>query len=94
MNVVKVLRACEKALLWNETVYLYKEDGQHDSAIRTMIEHTVAFQQKLFLECVVKVRNPEVQYKAISFYILQHPLSLGRLLQALTPHLNRCTTRA
>ena len=24
MNVVKVLRACEKALLWNETVYLYK----------------------------------------------------------------------
>ena len=86
--MVKVLRACEKALLWNETVYLYKEDGQHDSAIRTMIEHTVAFQQKLFLECVVKVRNPEVQYKAISFYILQHPLSLGRLLQALTPHLD------
>jgi clathrin heavy chain len=28
MNVVKVLRACERALLWNETVYLYKEDGQ------------------------------------------------------------------
>lgn len=35
-----------------------------------------------------QVRNPEVQYKAISFYILQHPLGLARLLQVLTPHLD------
>ena len=26
MNVPKLLRACEKAQLWNEAVYLYKED--------------------------------------------------------------------
>jgi hypothetical protein len=88
MNVVKVLRACEKALLWNETVFLYKEDGQHDSAIRTMTDHSVAFKQDLFFECVQKVRNPEVQYKAISFYVLQHPLHLGHLLAVLTPHLD------
>lgn len=35
-----------------------------------------------------QVRNPEVQYKAISFYIMQHPLGLARLLQVLTPHLD------
>lgn len=29
-----------------------------------------------------------MQYKAITFYILQHPLSLARLLQVLTPHLD------
>ena len=34
------------------------------------------------------MRNPEVQYKAITFYVFQHPLSLGRLLQVLTPHLD------
>ena len=34
-----------------------QEDGQHDSAIRTMTEHTVAFQQELFLDCVQKVRE-------------------------------------
>lgn len=56
MNVVKLLRACEKALLWTETVYLYKEDQQHDSAVRTMIDHCVAFQHDLFLDCVQKVR--------------------------------------
>jgi clathrin heavy chain len=92
MNVTKLLRACERALLWNEMVYLYKEDGQHDSAVRTMIEHSVAFQHDLFLDCVQKVRNPEVQYKAITFYIQFHPLQLNRLLQVLTPHLDhaRC----
>jgi len=34
------------------------------------------------------VRNPEVQYKAITFYIQHHPLMLSRLLQVLTPHLD------
>ena len=88
MNVVKMLRACEKALLWNEAVYLYKEDGQHDHAVKVMVEHVVAFQHDLFLDCVQKVRNPEVQYKAITFYVAQHPLQLGRLLQVLTPNLD------
>lgn len=51
----KVLRACERALLWDEAVYLYKEDGQYDSAVKTMIEHCVCFQHDLFLDCVKKV---------------------------------------
>jgi clathrin heavy chain len=88
MNIVKLLRACERALMWTETVYLYKEDNQHDSAVRTMVEHPVAFKHELFLECVQKVRNPEVHYKAISFYVAQHPMLLSRLLQVLTPHLD------
>lgn len=92
MNVTKLLRACERALLWSEAVYLYKEDGQHDSAVRTMIDHSVAFQHDLFLDCVQKVRNPEVQYKAITFYIQMHPLHLVRLLQVLTPHLDHART--
>lgn len=88
MNIVKLLRACERALLWKETVYLYKEDQQHDAAVKTMIEHTVAFQHDLFLDCVQKVRNPEVQYKAITYYVQARPLQLGRLLQVLTPNLD------
>lgn len=88
MNVVKLLRACEKALMWTETVYLYKEDNQPDSAVKTMVDHPVAFAHELFLDCVQKVRNPEVHYKGISFYVSQHPLLLPRLLQVLTPHLD------
>ena len=50
-----MLRACEKALLWDEAVYLYKEDGQHDSAVRAMIDHCTAWKHDLFIECVQKV---------------------------------------
>ncbi len=57
MNVPKMLRACEKALLWDETVYLYKEDGQPDNAVKTMIEHPIAFHHELFLDCIQKARN-------------------------------------
>lgn len=52
---IKVLRACERALLWDEAVYLYKEDGQYDSAVRTMIDHCVCFNHELFVDCVQKV---------------------------------------
>merc|ERR1711871_473856 len=88
MNVVKLLRACEKAELWSEAVYLYKEDGQLDAAVKTMVAHATAFKHELFLDCVQKVRNPEVQYKAITFYCTDHPMQLERLLQVLTPNLD------
>jgi len=88
MNIPKILRACEKALLWNETVYLYKEDGQPDNAVKTMIEHSIAFQHDLFLDCIQKARNQEIYYRAINFYLEQHPMLLERLLSILTPHLD------
>merc|ERR1740138_1606314 len=53
-----------------------------------MIEHSPAFQHDLFLDCAQKVRNSELYYKAISFYLEQQPLSLVRLLQVLTPNLD------
>ena len=88
MNVPKLLRACEAARLWDEAVYLYKEDDQYDSAVKIMIEHSIAFHHDLFLDCAQKVRNTELYYKAIGFYLEQQPLSLVRLLQVLTPSLD------
>lgn len=35
-----------------------------------------------------QVRNQEVNYKAIAFYLEQHPLKLVKLLQVLTPNLD------
>lgn len=37
---------------------------------------------------ITQVRNQEVNYKAIAFYLEQHPLKLVRLLQVLTPNLD------
>jgi clathrin heavy chain len=88
MNINKILRACEKALMWSECVYLYKEDNQHDAAVKIMVDHPSAFTEELFFECVQKARNPEVQYKAIQFFLSCHPMQLARLLQVLTPNLD------
>jgi len=88
MNLPKLLRACERARLWDEAVYLYKEDGQHDNAVKTMIEHSTSFKHDLFLDCVQKARNQEVLYKAVAFYLDQQPLLLERLLQILAPQLD------
>jgi clathrin heavy chain len=88
MNTPKLMRACEKALLWDEAVFLLKEDEQYDSAVKTMIAHAAAFSHDLFLDCVQKVRNAEIYYKAVAFYVEQLPLSLNRLLQVLTPSLD------
>ena len=57
MNAPKVMKACEKALLWDEAVFLLKEDEQYDSAVKTMIAHPSAFSHDLFLDCAQKVRN-------------------------------------
>lgn len=38
-------------------MYLYKEDGQPDNAVKTMVEHPIAFQHELFLDCIQKARN-------------------------------------
>merc|ERR1711907_596668 len=58
------------------------------AAVKTMVSHASAFKHELFLDCVQKVRNPEVQYKAITFYCTDHPMQLERLLQVLTPNLD------
>jgi len=88
MNTPKLLRACEKARLWDEAVFLYKEDDQHDSAVKMMIQHPTSFKHELFLDCCQKVRNTEVLYMAIGFYIEFQPKDLNRLLHVLTPNLD------
>jgi clathrin heavy chain len=88
MNISKLLRACEKARLWNEAVFLYKEDGQFDSAVKMMVQHPTAFVHDLFLDCCQKVRNTEVLYMAISFYLEFEPSHLNKLLSVLTPNLD------
>jgi len=88
MNIPKLLRACEKARLWNEAVFLYKEDEQHDSAVKLMIKQPTAFVHELFLDCCTKVRNTEVLYMAVNFYLEFTPKDLVRLLKVLSPNLD------
>eukprot|EP00980_Cylindrotheca_fusiformis_P020304 scaffold7344_cov145-Cylindrotheca_fusiformis.AAC.2 len=81
LNVSKVVRACERARLWDPAVYLYMHDKQHDNALKIMMERANSWDNDLFLEAVVKVRNAELMYKAVSYYLEYHPDLFTRLME-------------
>jgi len=83
LNVSKVVRACERARLYKPAVYLYMQDKQHDSAVKIMMERAPAFENDLFLDAIVKVRNQEVMYKSVNFYVSNHPSLFTRLMEVL-----------
>jgi clathrin heavy chain len=89
MNVSRMLRACEDARAWPEAVFLYIESEDFDQAVRVMMEHSPsALDQGKFLEVIQKVRNTELYYKAIIFFLDLFPLQLEKLLKVLTPKLD------
>merc|ERR1719343_1678291 len=83
LNVSKVVRACERARLWSPAVYLYMADKQADNAVKVMMEHASAFDNDLFLDSVIKVRNGEIMYRAVGFYLSMHPMLFTRLMEVL-----------
>jgi clathrin heavy chain len=81
LNVSKVVRACERARLFKPAVYLYMQDKQHDNAVKTMIDRAPAWENDLFLDSITKVRNAELMYKAVSYYLEFHPMLFTRLME-------------
>jgi len=70
MNISKLLRICERYLLWQEAVYLYSNYEEYDNAINTMIEHSPsAWSHEQFISLILKVSNHDLYYKAIIFYL-------------------------
>jgi clathrin heavy chain len=85
LNVSKLLRSCEKYLLWNEAVYLYSNYDEHDNAIKVMIEHSpTAFKHEAFSNIIQKVSNNDLLYRAIDFYLDEEPELLCELLRHVT----------
>jgi len=87
LNVGKVVRACERARLFAPAVYLYMQDKQYDSAVKTMMDNETAFETDLFFDAIVKVRNFEIMYKAINFFLTQHSEQFTRLMEVMEPHI-------
>ncbi|GAV54607.1 hypothetical protein ZYGR_0AN00750 [Zygosaccharomyces rouxii] len=89
INIPKVIRAVEEAHLWNELVFLYAHYDEWDNAALTMIDKSAKnLDHSYFKEVIVKVSNLEIYYKAINFYVTEHPSLLVDLLAVLTPRLD------
>ena len=89
VNIPTLLQACKDNLHWKETVFLYTHYDQYDNAVDTMIQHSPScWEHEQFKSIIVRVTNTEVLYRAINFYLREHPLHLSELLIELSAKLD------
>ena len=84
INIPRLIRVCEEFQHWKELAFLYIAYDEFDNAAMVMINHSpAAWEHVQFKDVMVKVANAEVFYKAISFYLEEHPDLLCDLLRVL-----------
>ncbi|KAJ1677706.1 Clathrin heavy chain [Spiromyces aspiralis] len=89
INIPKVITACEEAHLWPELVFLYVHYDEFDNAALTIIQHAAdAWEHASFKDIIVKVSNVELYYKALRFYLNEHPLLINDLITAMMPRID------
>ena len=78
------MRVCERFLLWSEVAYLYSKYNEYDNAVNVMIEHSpLTWNHEQFVSLIQKIRNIDLHYKAVLFYLDEQPLLLNDLLKSL-----------
>jgi len=89
VQIPTLLQACKDNLHWKETVFLYTHYDQFDNAIDTMILHSpTCWEHEQFKAIITRVTNTEVFYRAINFYLREHPMQLSELLVELSSKLD------
>eukprot|EP00884_Botryococcus_braunii_P006634 jgi/Botrbrau1/15972/Bobra.0294s0010.1 len=84
INIPRLIKVCEEYHHWKELVFLYIQYDEYDNAALVMMSHSpVAWEHVQFKDVAVKVSNAEVYYKAITFYLEEHPELLTDLLKVL-----------
>jgi len=70
-------------------VFLYTHYEQFDNAIDVLISHSAeCWKHDLFKEIIIQCANTEIYYRAIDFYVREHPLLLSDLLLDLKEKLD------
>jgi clathrin heavy chain len=89
LNIPTLLDACKQNLHWTEAVFLYSHYDQYDQGVDILMSHSAeCWRHDLFKETISHVSNTEVYYRAIDFYLSEHPLLLNDLLMDLVGQLD------
>lgn len=88
-NLPQLIKVAQSANLWSELVYLYIKYDEMDNAALTVMEHPAeSWDHDQFKTILSKVANIEIYYRALSFYLQQHPLLLNDLLTVLAARID------
>lgn len=75
--------------MWKELVFLYVHYDEFDNAALTMMKQASdSWEHAQFKDVIVKVSNLEIYYKALRFYLDEHPMLLNDLLTAMMPRVD------
>ncbi|KAK7849835.1 clathrin heavy chain 1 [Quercus suber] len=84
LNIPKLIRACDEQQHWQELTYLYIQYDEFDNAATTVMNHSPeAWDHMQFKDVIVKVASVELYYKAVHFYLQEHPDLINDLLNVL-----------
>ncbi|XP_073045937.1 clathrin heavy chain 1-like isoform X1 [Primulina eburnea] len=84
LNIPKLIRACDEQQHWQELTYLYAQYDEFDNAATTVMNHSPeAWEHMQFKDIIVKVANVELYYKAVHFYLQEHPDLINDILNVL-----------
>ncbi|KAI3480028.1 hypothetical protein L1887_57804 [Cichorium endivia] len=88
-NLPQLIKVAEQCHLWSELVYLYTKYDEMDNAALATMEHAAdAWDHDQFKAVLPKVANVEIYYRALTFYLEQHPLLLNDLLTVLAKRID------
>ncbi|WFD08329.1 Clathrin heavy chain [Malassezia vespertilionis] len=88
-NLPQLIKVTERAALWPELVFLYVKYDEFDNAALAIMEHAAdAWDHDQFKAVVPQVANVEIYYRALTFYLEQHPLLLNDLLTVLAKRID------
>ena len=88
-NLPQLIKVTDKAHLWRELVFLYTKYDEPDNAALTIMEHcSDAWDHDQFKAVLPQVANDEIYYRALTFYLEQHPLLLNDLLTVLVKRID------
>ncbi|KHG11889.1 Clathrin heavy chain 2 -like protein [Gossypium arboreum] len=84
LNIPKLIRACDEQQHWKELTYLYIQYDEFDNAATTVMNHSPeAWDHMQFKDIIVKVASVELYYKAVHFYLQEHPDLINDMLNVL-----------
>ncbi|CAH8337295.1 unnamed protein product [Eruca vesicaria subsp. sativa] len=89
LNIPKLIRACDEQQHWQELTHLYIQCDEFDNAATTVMNHSPeGWEHMQFKDIVAKVANVQLYYKAVHFYLQEHPDLINDLLNLLALRLD------
>lgn len=93
LNIPRLIRVCEEQQHWKELTFLYVAYDEHDNAAGVMMAHSpAAWEHVTFKDVIAKVSSADQYYKAMRFYLDEHPDLLADLMRALELRLDAART--